>query len=55
MHCFHAWYPQALAGAVHNADKGRVPILIYAGASPFTSEGELQGSRNEWIHWMQGI
>ncbi|KAI9464358.1 thiamine pyrophosphate enzyme, N-terminal TPP binding domain-containing protein [Boletus coccyginus] len=46
---------QALAGAIHNADKSRVPILIYAGASPFTSEGELQGSRNEWIHWMQDV
>ncbi|KAF9235636.1 thiamine pyrophosphate enzyme, N-terminal TPP binding domain-containing protein [Melanogaster broomeanus] len=33
---------QALAGAVHNADRGRVPILIYAGASPFTSDGELK-------------
>ncbi|KIJ05974.1 hypothetical protein PAXINDRAFT_103561 [Paxillus involutus ATCC 200175] len=46
---------QALAGAVHNADRGRVPILIYAGSSPFTTEGELKGSRNEWIHWMQDV
>ncbi|KAG8214858.1 thiamine pyrophosphate enzyme [Butyriboletus roseoflavus] len=46
---------QALAGAVHNADRGRVPILIYAGASPLTSEGELPGSRNEWIHWIQDV
>ncbi|KAF8133294.1 thiamine pyrophosphate enzyme, N-terminal TPP binding domain-containing protein [Boletus edulis] len=46
---------QALAGAVHNADKGRVPVLIYAGASPFTTEGEHRGSRNEWIHWMQDV
>ncbi|KAF9235635.1 thiamine pyrophosphate enzyme, N-terminal TPP binding domain-containing protein [Melanogaster broomeanus] len=45
---------QALAGAVHNADRGRAPILIYAGASPFTTEGELKGSRNEWNHWFQG-
>src|SRR5579875_2921305 len=27
---------QSLAGAVHNAAKGRVPVLIFAGASPFT-------------------
>ncbi|KIK93644.1 hypothetical protein PAXRUDRAFT_502856 [Paxillus rubicundulus Ve08.2h10] len=46
---------QALAGAVHNADRGRVPILIYAGSSPFTTEGELKGSRNEWIHWIQDV
>lgn len=35
-------------------DRGRVPVLIYAGASPFTTEGELKGSRNEWIMWLQG-
>jgi thiamine pyrophosphate-dependent acetolactate synthase large subunit-like protein len=44
---------QALAGAVHNVDRGGVPVLIYAGASPFTLEGELKGSRNEWIMWVQ--
>ncbi|KAG1790042.1 thiamine pyrophosphate enzyme, N-terminal TPP binding domain-containing protein [Suillus variegatus] len=46
---------QALAGAVHNASRGRVPILVFAGASPSTMEGELKGSRNEWIHWMQDV
>ncbi|KAL5478961.1 hypothetical protein ACEPAI_2248 [Sanghuangporus weigelae] len=46
---------QALAGAVHNADRCRVPILIYAGASPFTTDGELKGSRNEWIMWLQDV
>jgi thiamine pyrophosphate-dependent acetolactate synthase large subunit-like protein len=45
---------QALAGAIHNADRGRAPVLIYAGASPYSLSGEHQGSRNEWIHWMQG-
>lgn len=44
---------QALAGAVHNAAKGRVPVLIFAGSSPATQEGELRGSRNEFIHWVQ--
>src|SRR5258708_31256783 len=37
---------QALAGAVHNAARGRIPVLIFAGASPFTHEGVLRGSRN---------
>ncbi|MGH9559793.1 MAG: thiamine pyrophosphate-binding protein, partial [Bryobacteraceae bacterium] len=46
---------QALAGAVHNAAKCRVPVLIFAGASPFTQEGELLGSRNEFIHWIQDV
>lgn len=44
---------QALAGAVHNVAAARIPVFIYAGASPFTQEGELKGSRNEFIHWLQ--
>ena len=46
---------QSLAGAMHNAAKGRVPVLIFAGASPFTQHGELRGSRNEFIHWIQDV
>ena len=46
---------QSLAGAVHNAARGRIPVLIFAGASPFTQHGELPGSRNEFIHWLQDI
>lgn len=46
---------QTLAGAVHNAAKGRAPILVFAGASPFTQEGEMRGSRNEFIQWLQDV
>ena len=46
---------QALAGAVHNAAKGRAPMIIFAGASPFTQHGELKGSRNEFIQWIQDV
>ncbi|KAJ7587095.1 thiamine pyrophosphate enzyme, N-terminal TPP binding domain-containing protein [Mycena floridula] len=46
---------QALAGAIHNVDRGRTPVLIYAGASPFSDEKEHHGGRNEWIMWMQDI
>jgi acetolactate synthase I/II/III large subunit len=46
---------QNLGGAIHNAAKGRVPVLIFAGASPFTQEGEMVGSRNEFIHWIQDV
>jgi len=46
---------QSLAGAVHNAARGRVPVFIFAGMSPFTQEGELKGSRNEYIHWLQDV
>jgi len=46
---------QALAGAIHNVAKCRVPVLILAGASPYTQEGELPGGRNEFIHWIQDV
>ena len=46
---------QSLAGAVHNAAKGRVPVLVLAGTSPATQEGELKGSRNEFIQWIQDV
>src|SRR5271170_2789674 len=46
---------QALAGAVHNAAKARIPAFIFAGLSPFTQEGELRGSRNEFIQWIQDV
>jgi len=46
---------QALGGAVHNAARCRIPVLIFAGASPVTQEGELRGGRNEFIHWLQDV
>lgn len=46
---------QGLGAAVHNASCGRAPVLIFAGLSPYTCEGELRGSRTEYIHWIQDI
>ncbi|RPA85427.1 thiamine diphosphate-binding protein [Ascobolus immersus RN42] len=46
---------QGLGAAVHNASCGRVPVFIFAGLSPFTQEGEMRGSRTEFIHWIQDI
>ncbi|MGH8148771.1 MAG: thiamine pyrophosphate-requiring protein [Steroidobacteraceae bacterium] len=46
---------QQLGGAVHNAAKGRAPVLVIAGMSPATQEGEARGSRNEFIHWIQDV
>jgi acetolactate synthase-1/2/3 large subunit len=45
---------QALDGAMHNAAKGRIPIFIFTGASPVTQDGEIKGSRSEFIQWIQG-
>jgi thiamine pyrophosphate-dependent acetolactate synthase large subunit-like protein len=44
---------QTLGCAVHNASVARCPVLIFAGLSPFTIEGEMRGSRTEYIHWLQ--
>ncbi|KAK7217083.1 hypothetical protein V2G26_005086 [Clonostachys chloroleuca] len=44
---------QNLGCALHNASVGRCPVLIFAGLSPFTQEGEMRGSRTEYIHWLQ--
>jgi acetolactate synthase-1/2/3 large subunit len=43
----------AMAGALHNAAKARVPVLIWAGASPSTIEGEVPGGRTEFIQFQQ--
>ncbi|KAL2427833.1 hypothetical protein ABEF91_005067 [Exophiala dermatitidis] len=46
---------QGLAAAVHNASCGRAPVLIFAGLSPYTIDGEYRGSRTEYIHWIQDV
>ncbi len=46
---------QSLGGAVHNASRARIPALVFAGLSPVTQEGELRGSRTEFIHWLQDV
>ena len=44
-----------LGGAIHNVARSRTPVLIFAGLPPVTQEGELKGSRNEFIMWLQDI
>jgi len=46
---------QNLGGAVSNVMRGRVPVLIFAGAAPVTIAGELPAGRNEFIHWLQDV
>jgi acetolactate synthase I/II/III large subunit len=46
---------QSLGGAVHNAANGRAPVLIFAGVSPVTQEGEMRGTRNEYVQWIQDV
>jgi acetolactate synthase I/II/III large subunit len=42
-------------GAINNASRGRVPVLIFAGIVPFTQHGELTGGRTEFIQWIQDV
>jgi acetolactate synthase I/II/III large subunit len=46
---------QNLGGAVNNAMRGRVPVLIFAGAAPYTIDNDVPGGRNEFIHWLQDV
>lgn len=46
---------QGFGAAVHNASTGRAPVLLFAGLSPYTLEGEMRGSRTEYIHWIQDV
>ena len=46
---------QNLGGSVANAMRGRAPVLVFAGTAPYTMLGELPGSRNEHIHWIQDV
>ena len=44
-----------LGGAVHNAARARVPVIIVAGLTPFTLEGELPGGRNSYPNHLQDV
>ena len=44
-----------LGGAVHNAARSRVPVFILAGRAPFTDRGELKGSRDSYVQFIQDI
>ena len=41
------------AMATHNLFRARVPVLLMAGKSPSTIHGELTGSRDNYVHFVQ--
>ncbi|KAL8803081.1 MAG: hypothetical protein Q9182_003394 [Xanthomendoza sp. 2 TL-2023] len=45
---------QGLGAAIHNASCGGAPVLIFAGLSPYTCDGEYRGSRTENVKQMVG-
>lgn len=38
---------------MHNLFRNRIPALLMAGTAPFTSFGELKGSRDTYVHFIQ--
>jgi acetolactate synthase-1/2/3 large subunit len=41
------------AMALHNLARMRLPVLLLAGRAPFTSHGELPGTRDTYVHYIQ--
>ena len=41
------------AVAMHNLYRSRLPVLLMAGKAPFTASGELTGSRDTYVHFIQ--
>lgn len=46
---------QNLGGGIHNVARSRVPVFIFAGETPSTIDGELPGSRNSPINFLQNV
>lgn len=41
------------AMALHNLARARIPVLVMAGRAPYTVRGELDGSRDQNVHFLQ--
>jgi acetolactate synthase-1/2/3 large subunit len=39
--------------ALHNLCRARIPVLLMAGRAPFTTRGELLGTRDNYVHFVQ--
>src|SRR5579875_2547520 len=42
-----------LGGAVHNAQRNQVPVVVFAGRAPYATEADVPGHRDRPIHWQQ--
>jgi acetolactate synthase-1/2/3 large subunit len=41
------------SNAMHNLFRSRLPVLLMAGKAPFTAHGELTGTRDNYVHFVQ--
>ena len=46
---------QNMGGSLHNIARSRVPLFIFSGETPYTMYGELRGSRNSEINYLQNV
>jgi acetolactate synthase-1/2/3 large subunit len=38
---------------IHNAQRNRTPVVVFAGRTPYTAAPEVRGHRDSHIHWQQ--
>ncbi|GFG73819.1 thiamine pyrophosphate-requiring protein [Mycobacterium botniense] len=38
---------------IHNAQRNRTPVVVFAGRAPYTSVPQIRGHRDSHIHWQQ--
>ena len=41
------------AMAMHNLCRARIPVMLMAGKAPYTTRGELLGTRDNYVHFVQ--
>jgi len=44
-----------VAAGMHNLQRHRLPVLVMAGRAPATSRGELAGTRDNYVHYVQDV
>jgi len=44
-----------VAAGMHNLQRHRLPVLLMAGRAPATSRGELIGTRDNYVHYVQDV
>lgn len=42
-----------LGSMLHNAQRGRIGVVISAGRAPYTTDAGQRGTRDDYIHWWQ--
>jgi acetolactate synthase-1/2/3 large subunit len=38
---------------LHNTQRNRTPVVVFAGRAPYTTDPQVRGHRDNFIHWQQ--